>query len=72
VAWWSAVLLAALGAVLTALFWSARLLLTLADEPGAELSGRYNHLPASAIELAARGEAPSGAEPLWWHSRELC
>jgi hypothetical protein len=36
VARWSTVLLVALGAVLTALFLSGRLLLSLANEPGAE------------------------------------
>jgi hypothetical protein len=36
VAWWSTLLLIALGAVLTALFLSARLLLSLASETGIE------------------------------------
>lgn len=36
VAWWSVLLLLALGAVLTALFLSARLLLSLANETGIE------------------------------------
>ena len=36
VAWWSAVLLIALGAVLAGVFLSARLVLSLANEPGTE------------------------------------
>jgi hypothetical protein len=68
VAWWSALLLAALVAVLSALFLSARLLLSLADARGPDLSdcsppaGYILHL------LRASDVRPNHAEPSWWHS----
>jgi len=68
VAWWSALLVAALVAVLTALFLSARLLLSLADTQGPDLSDCS--LPAAHVlhVLRASDVTPSGLEPSWWHS----
>jgi hypothetical protein len=59
VAWWSTLLLAALGAVLTALFLSGRLLLSL-EEPGTEHLGALPH----ADDSVAVARRPNGSEPL--------
>ena len=47
VAWWSTLLLVALGAVLTALFLSGRMLLSL-EEPGAEQTRAPGHVTAAS------------------------
>jgi hypothetical protein len=63
VAWWSTLLLAALGAVLTALFLSGRLLLSL-EEPGTE----QTRVPVTALphpdDSVAVARRPNGSEPL--------
>jgi hypothetical protein len=57
VAWWSTLLLLALGAVLTALFLSARLLLSLANEPGIEqTSVRATSLAYATSVLQSRDD----------------
>ena len=64
VAWWSALLLIVLGTVLAALFLSARLVLSLANEQGLEQSkgsGRAYHTFAAAV-LLLRDDAPNRSE----------
>ena len=61
VAWWSTLLLVALGAVLTALFLSGRMLLSL-EEPGTEQTS----VPATSLphpdDLVALARRPNGPE----------
>jgi hypothetical protein len=62
VAWWSTLLLVALGAVLTALFLSGRMILSL-EEPRAE----QTRLPSPALphidDRVALARRPNGSEP---------
>jgi hypothetical protein len=58
VAWWTAVLLIALGTILAALFLSARLLLSLADEQGLAASGRFYGAFISNV-LLSRDDTPN-------------
>jgi hypothetical protein len=51
VAWWSTLLLIALGAVLTALFLSGRLLLSLADETGIEQTSVWETSVAHVAQM---------------------
>ena len=57
---WSTLLLIALGAVFTALFLSARLLLSLANEPGIEQTSVRGTLQDAIIVANAR--RPNGSE----------
>ena len=63
VAWWTTLLLVALGAVLTALFWSGRMLLSL-EEPGTKRTS----LPATSLahsdDSVALPRRPNGSERL--------
>jgi hypothetical protein len=66
VAWWSALLLLALAGVFAALFLSARLLLSLANEPGLERSAvpipaSYHAFTAALLQL--RDVTPNRSEP---------
>src|SRR5690349_20924679 len=58
VAWWSTLLLVALGAVLTALFWSGRMLLSL-EEPGTERTS----LPTTSLANSDNPVAPARRRP---------
>jgi len=63
VAWWSTLLLLALGAVLTALYLSGRMILSLEDPGTAQ-----TRVPATALphpdDRVAGARRPSGSEPL--------
>ena len=79
VAWWNALLLVGLGAVFMALFLTARLLLSFANEPGIAhtTSGRVTPLSHAQSMLPIRDDRTvRGAfgryGQYWWHSRELC
>jgi hypothetical protein len=74
VAWWSVLLLIALATVLAALFLSARLMLSLANEDVASAHGRASHTFATVV-LLPRYDTPNRSEPSplhWWRLRELC
>lgn len=65
VAWWSTLLLIALGAVLAALFLSARLVLSPANEQGLEQTSAANRAPllAHVTHVSAPRNIPNRSEP---------
>ena len=65
VAWWSTLLLIALGAVLTALFLSMRLVLSLGSEQGWQQSSANPSLPHAELLSPSRNmlSTPNRSEP---------
>ena len=68
VAWWSTLLLVALGAVLTALFLSGRMILSLED-PGTQ----QTRVPTTSVprleDRVAVTRRPNGSEPLRFEAK---
>ena len=65
VAWWSTLLLIALGAVLTALFLSVRLVLSVGNEQGWQRSSANRSVPQADYRLPLRNmlSTPNRSEP---------